>query len=213
MKYILVVALLLPSFLWAQEKVKNKNSIQIIKGMGMGHHFFGESPEVDQTFYYLGNLESSKPGLNYRFGIDYQRQIIGGLSVKVGNRFSMWSINDIVIEPIGCWVGYLPQEPKKLRNFYIEMPFALQYKFGKDKLQFYVEVGANPMFRILNDDNNVEPFSLAMQVGTGLSYQISSNCSIFGQLSSRVQTNETFLDVNYGHLYDIGIELGVGFDF
>lgn len=205
MKYILFIALFLPSFLWAQEKDQKKNSIQIIKGIGIGYHFCVNLPECAYS------IESSKPGMNYRFGIDYQRQIIGGLSMKLGSRLSMWSINNVSMTP-GCWVGWNYPIVDELRHFYVEIPFALQYKFGKGKLQFYVEAGSNPMFRILESDyqGDLFQFSVAVQVGAGLSYQLSDNCSIFGQLSSRVQTNE--LD-SYGHLYEVGLELGVGFAF
>lgn len=205
MKYILFIALFLPSFLWAQEKDQKKNSIQIIKGIGIGYHFCVNSPECAYR------VESSKPGVNYRFGIDYQRQIIGGLSVKLGSRLSMWNVNDVSVMT-SCWGGWNYQIVDELRHFYIEMPFALQYKFGKGKLQFYVEAGSNPMFRIVKSDyqGDLFQFSVAVQVGAGLSYQLSDNCSIFGQLSSRVQTNE--LDF-FGDLYEVGLELGVGFAF
>lgn len=221
MKCILVIVLLLPSFLWAQENVRKKNSIQIIKGTGVGHHILETSQQVDPTVS-MNWIESSKPGLNYRFGLDYQRQIIGGLSMKIGSRFSMWSINDISINTNCyfncCWWGcnyYM--EAQKLEQYYIEMPIALQYKFGKNKLQFYIEVGANPMFNIMRDDSETDQdrFSVAVHVGAGLSYQFSNNWSLFGQLSSRIQTKELFIQnirhgsLNYGYLYEVGLELGV----
>lgn len=210
MKYLLFVALLLPSYLWAQEKSQKKNSIQIIKGIGIGYHF-SETPIEPDLGSCLNKIESSKPGVNYRFGIDYQRQIIGGLSVKLGSRFSMWSVNDVSMTT-SCWIGWGHPEIEQLRHYYIEVPFALQYKFGKGRLQFYVEAGSNPMFRVLKryHQTDVFKFSVAVQVGAGLSYQLSNNCSIFGQLSSRVQTNK---EATYGHLYEVGLELGVGFAF
>jgi hypothetical protein len=232
MKCILFIALLLPSFLWAQENNKKKNSIQIIKGIGIGHQILENSPWISSETC-MDWTESSKAGLNYRFGIDYQRQIIGGLSVKIGGRFSMWSLNDVTTVTNcyicctgGCGFGL---EEEKLRQYYVEMPLALQYKFGKKKLQFYVEIGVNPMLDITNNDystdnddsRNKDPFYVALQVGTGLSYQLSNNCSLFGQVSSRVQTkklevlnsNYGYWNTSYGHLYEIGLELGVGFSF
>lgn len=226
MKCILFIALLLPSFLWAQENNKKKNSIQIIKGIGIGHQVLDNSYKIASETC-TDWTKSSKAGLNYRFGIDYQRQIIGGLSVKIGGRFSMWSLNDVTtvtncyICCIGdCGFGLFEED---LRQYYVEMPFALQYKFGKKKLQFYVEIGVNPMLDISNTDYsmNKEPFYVALQVGTGLSYQLSNRCSLFGQVSSRVQTKKLevmgsysgYWNTSYGYLYEIGLELGVGYSF
>lgn len=232
MKHILFIALLLPSFLWAQENNKKKNSIQIIKGIGIGHQILDNSSQITSATC-RGWVESSKAGLNYRFGIDYQRQIVGGLSVKIGGRFSKWSLSDVstitdcyICCTGDCGFGLVEEE---LRQYYVEMPLALQYKFGKKKLQFYVEIGVNPMLDVSNTNystgtdysRNKEPFYIALQVGTGLSYQLSNNWSLFGQISSRVQTKELevigsnygYWNTTYGHLYEIGLELGVGFSF
>lgn len=226
MKYILFIALLLPSFLWAQEDIKKKNSIQIIKGIGIGHQILDNSSWMTSETC-LDWVESSQAGLNYRFGIDYQRQIVGGLSVKVGGRFSMWSLSDVstVTNCYICCIGDcgFGLVGKKLRQYYVEIPLALQYKFGKEKLQFYVEIGANPMLDITNKDYSInkEPFYVAIQVGTGLSYQLTNKCSLFGQLSGRIQTKELqtvnsnygYWNTSYGYLYEIGLELGVGYSF
>lgn len=217
MKYILLFALLLPSLLWAQKSMEKKNSIQIVNGIGMGHYILGTSDRTDP--FCFEKIESSTPGFNYRFGIDYQRQIIGGLSMKIGSRFSSWSNNFNTITDcyIMCCFGECNyQRTQKIEHHYIELPFALQYKFGENKLQFYVEIGANPMLHMMRHESLIDEnsLSIAIQAGVGLSYQITDQWSVFGQLSSRIHTNEQeILPNNYGYLYEIGLDLGLGFSF
>lgn len=218
MKHILLLALFLPSFLWAQKSVEKKNSIQIVNGMGVGHYILDASSETNPLICYE-RIESSNPGFNYRFGIDYQRQITGGLFMKIGSRFSSWgnTFNTTTDCYIMCYVGDCSYTRiQKLEQYYIELPFALQYKFGQNKLQFYVEVGTNPMFQMMKHATliNENSLSIAVQAGAGLSYQITDYCSIFGQLSSRFQTKSEYLiEGNHGYLYDIGLDLGLGFFF
>jgi hypothetical protein len=206
-QFTLILFLLLPLLSGAQDK---KNAINIIGGFGFANQITGEEyrllknrntqqfiPRVDRTLL---------PSANYRFGIDYQRQIIKGFHAKVGARFANWgetyTHNHIKISRIDV--------------YYFETPISLQYKFGNKVLQPYLEIGASPMFFIRSTapvyTYSLEPVKihLALHFSVGLSYQISDRFSIFGQTYSRFRVTSNEYDITP---FEIGIELGLAFAF
>lgn len=206
-QFAIILFLLFPLLSWAQDK---KNALNIISQISFANQITGKEydrlknrntrefiPEVDRTL--LINT-------NYRFGIDYQRQIIKGLHAKVGVRFANW----------GEKYTFNQTKIHQIDVFFIETPISLQYKFGNKALQPYLEVGGSPMFFIQSNEPvyaySLEPIQihLALHTSVGLSYQLCDRFSIFGQVSGRVRVTSNEYSITP---YEIGLEVGGSFYF
>lgn len=214
MKQVFVAILLLcSSNLLAQESNHGKNAIEISGGAAIGYRIEGKT---DYSNVDVGGA----PTFNYRFGLDYKRHIIAGLYAKIGLRYANWGLENNITTENGLPILLLEQSFES-RQTMLEIPIALQYQFGQKKLKPYVELGGNFMTLISDEfyiDNNphypnipsTNRYGLAIQTAVGLNYQLSPLVSLFGQLSSRIQV----IDMETGFFpYEIGAEIGVGFNF
>lgn len=214
---LLLIALILPSFLLAQQEVNTskKNSINISSGVAFGYRLEGTDfkPLKERPFFIGLPMIDMTPilAINYRFGIDYQRTIIQNLSVKIGGRITNWNLS------------YAPDRiTNKENNFafwFIEIPLTLNYKFGHKKLQPYIELGSSPIIQLFKEsgyNSSNTSISIAVHTSVGLSYQLSEAFSFFGQISGRFQTESITTWGEYDQLlfpFEIGLELGAAFHF
>lgn len=215
---LLFITLTLPSLLLAQQesKLSKKNSINISGGVAFGYRLEGADfkllkERLTKEYIPMVDMNPILAG-NYRFGIDYQRQLVQNLSVKIGARLANWNLT---YEPPS-----VISKENKYTYWFVEVPVILNYKFGTKKLQPYVELGASPSFQVFQAAQhgffNNSFFTVTIHAGLGLSYQISKSFSLFGQISSRFQTESIITDYRYDDLlflYEIGLELGAAFHF
>lgn len=183
MKYWLIwIGLFWSTMLWAQSETNRQNSINIISGISFVSRIEGSDYK---RFKERLTQEGRTPVLDYdlllrpsyRGGLDYQRQLFKGLSVKVGVRFAAWNFS--YYSCISC----LHKREKTTTYLYAETPITVQYKWGKKKLQPYVEFGASALFFLHNESvffrATAPDVSFALQGGLGLSYQFSEGIAFW----------------------------------
>lgn len=186
----------------------SKESIKISMGILISNKIGGEE------FHKLRNRTTEEfipmvdfhtvPMANYRIGLTYQRNLVKALSLKVGAQLRLWNL------------AYAEVGDKIYRSLYIDLPLGLQYKFGKQKLQPFVELGTNFMFLIANGERGplFQPstFALAVESGVGFSYQISDHISYFAQIVGDIQlkSNPNISDI---YPYELGLMTGLGIHF
>jgi len=217
MKNLFLIIILMMHFsIIAQESIK-KNSVNLSTGIALGSStskFYGlesnwRNPPSKEDY-----PKDIAPALNYRFGLDYQRIIGRGFSLKAGVRMTSWNLT----------ITNYSDEMSILNSLFLEIPLAVQYRFGQKKCQPYLELGLNPMFLLVHN-NYSSSASFAIHMGLGLSYQVSSLISLYGQFSGRFQPVESisYSEHEIGlysvftgrHVYpfEIGLEIGLAFAF
>lgn len=217
-QFALVLLLLLPLFSSAQDK---QNSINFSTGIAIGastsKYYVGDNNYIDLAIGAPTRSDYPKdisPALNYRFGFDYQRILGRSFSLKAGLRIASWNLTT---------TSY---SDKKyiFNNLFLEIPLAVQYRFGQKKWQPYLELGINPMIRVAHNDYSTSA-TFAIQTGVGLSYQVSDKVSLYSQLSGRFQPIESINFVSheggfftnstgrYVYPFEIGLEIGLAFAF
>ena len=216
----LIIVLILPFSLLAQEDIK-KNSINISTGIAIGSstskYYVGDNNYIDLAIGAPTRGDYPKEvaaALNYRFGLDYQRNLGRGFSLKGGLRIASWNLT----------TSSYSDEKSILNNLFVEIPLAVQYRLGQKKWQPYFELGINPMIRVAYNDYSSSA-TFAIQTGVGLSYQIAQKISLYGQLSGRFQPVDSINFVShegsfftspsgrYVYPFELGLELGIAFAF
>jgi hypothetical protein len=217
---VLFIVLILPFSLIAQEPVK-KNSINISTGIAIGSstskYYINDNHYIDVGLGAPTRADYPKDiaaAINYRFGVDYQRGLWRGLSLKAGLRIASWNLT----------ITNYANEKNILNNLFVEIPLAIQYRLGQKKWQPYFELGLNPMIRVAYNDYSTSA-TFAIHTGVGISYQISERVSLYGQLSGRFQPVESinfrahdsglfaFESGIYVSPFDLGLDVGIAFAF
>lgn len=217
----LIILLIFPFSLLAQEPIK-KNSINVSTGIAIGsgisQYYIGDDRYANFTLGHPNRSDFPKyitAGLNGRFGVDYQRILGRGFSLKIGLRVASWNLTTTSYS----------NEVSGLNNLYLEIPLAIQYSFGQKKWRPYFELGINPMISMgyINDYSSSGTY--AIQMGIGISYQFGQKHTFYTQLSGRFQPVESIHYVShettsfvyqagrYIYPYEIGLEIGLAFAF
>jgi hypothetical protein len=219
-KLLLLIIIILPFSLIAQELIK-KNSINFSTGIAIGSstskYYAGDNNYIDLAIGAPTKSDYPKditPALNYRLGVDYQRVLGRGISLKAGLRIASWNLTT---------TSYSDKK-SILNNLFLEIPLAVQYRLGQKKWQPYFELGINPMILVAYNDYSTSA-TFAIQTGVGLSYQVSDKISLYSQLSGRFQPVESINFVSheggfysnptgrYVYPFEIGLEIGLAFAF
>lgn len=221
MKHLfLSIVLILPFSLIAQEVI-HKNSINFSTGIAFGtsssKYYGGDNHYIDLAIGAPNRGDYPKEvsaAANYRFGVDYQRILGRGFSLKGGLRLASWNLT---------LTSY--SDTKSIsNNLFLEIPLAVQYRLGQKKWRPYFEIGINPMIRVAYNNYSTSA-TFAIQTGIGLSYQVSEKISLYSQLSGRFQPIESinFVSHNGGfyfgpsgrfvYPFEIGLEIGLAFAF
>jgi hypothetical protein len=215
--FFLFLVFISPSFLIAQKESIKRHSIDLVSGISFGHRIEGEKFKriKERTDQDLNAVVDPDPLVtaNCHIGVDYNIRIIKGFSLKAGVRLSLWSLaNDTDNHRTG-------EDVTIMTYLFLETPLILQYKFIKKKVQPFIEIGGSPMFFLQNKSSGnlikAPDLSFLIQAGIGVSYQVTSTISIFGQVLSRFQTQEyssEYYDIDL-YPYEIGLEFGTSFHF
>lgn len=217
---LLVLFLTIPFIILAQTSIP-KNSFNISTGIavgsGLSKYYIGDDRYLNLT---LGSpTRSDYPkditiGLNARFGVDYQRILGYGFSLKLGLRIASWNLTTIAYS----------NEKSGLNNLFLEIPLAIQYTFGQKKWRPYFELGFNPMILMAHNDYSTSA-TYAIQTSIGISHQFSPKTTFYTQLSGRFQpvesinfvsheaTSFTYQAGRFIFPYEIGLEVGLAFAF
>lgn len=217
----LIIALILPFSLLAQEPPIKKNSINISTGITRGSsiskYYIKGGHHIDIALGPPTRADYPKDiaaAVNYRFGVDYQRVLGRGFSFKAGLSMASWNLTTTSYS----------DEKGILNNLFLEIPLAILCRLGQKKWQPYFELGLNPMFRLAYNEYSTYA-TFAIQTGIGLSYQLSQKISLYSQISGRFQPVESIYYVShessnlndqagrYLYPFEVGLDVGIAFAF
>jgi hypothetical protein len=218
MKYLLLlIAILLPYILFSQEDTFKKNSVYLVGGISLGGNILSSSGFNTTLAYHSINLPNRRSrtslDINYTGGIDYQRYLTKGISLKLGARFSRWGYK----YKFDSSKNFPINDKRTIGINYIEIPIAVVYEFKSKKLKPYIQIGIAPMIysshtpdlRYLHSALKEVTFSI--HLATGISYQFFNHYFLFAHVIGKIQpipmhTHEIFSE----HLYNCGLEIGLG---
>lgn len=209
------------------------SSFDFILGSEKSYRF---NPTVE---YYSGHdygarnrAEVKKPG--WRIGMNYNRPIAVGTSMKLGFRFahggfrSPYLIDDelqLAQNGIGGWFIRPPRTDsyQKSYNFYfLEIPVAVRYDVNWNYITPFIEAGIAPNFILHSDTRevtnvkttisemeNLNIVQIAAFISVGFSYEMKSGNAIFFQPIFRYHLTKLQRESEHvDHLFNRGFEIG-----
>ena len=210
-KILMLILLVSPIVCFAQSTNSSQNAFSVLGGIGIGGLLDGTDSKRLQNLRAQG--AQSSVVMNFTAGADYHRHFILGFSGKAGLRWSRWGYNALLT---AAW-GNSVVEGRPVLIDYIEIPIAVQYEFGTKKLKPYCQLGISPMIAVGATSaipdvyNGLNKFLFSVQLAGGLRYQLSEKYFLYGHIIGKVQAIpvHNYYQTNE-HLYNCGLELGVG---
>lgn len=219
-KIVLYFCFFLPSFLIAQSNPKLVFFARLdysgLYALDNDRGTIGES------------IERGKTDLN--FGINYNQKIRKRLWLKIGLGFTSLGGETITFENV-IINSSSPNDLttiNKLSYHFLEIPTAIRFEFRKDKLIPFFETGLSTMYYLQNRrkkitgdfkevenyrDEDIQHIQIALMIGFGLSYPISTKWETFFQTNIRCHLTELEDSNSDQYLWSSGLVLGTRFKF
>ncbi len=222
MKKILLGCLILIPFV---VHCQTRSSIGIMAGPDYSFHVYDDK-----------NYDNGLGKFNYRFGINYNREISKCLTIEVGAIFASvgykTELNDVrwgseFDTLTHMWV----KDPKLPHDFtdtydyqFIEIPVSLKYLIKAGKFSSYLILGISPNIYLTtrftettdissstssSKSDIVNKLSFAANIGFGFDYAVSNDYQVFAQPSFRYHFTKIKNIKLAEYLYSVGIEFGV----
>lgn len=225
-RLIIAFVICFPFIAFSQKKA----SIDVLGGVEFS------SINLDNSYSWRDVKDSGK--MNWRFGLNYNRQLTNKFFLKTGLRLASVGYNGAIktlkwpseVDSLGNWVPdpTLNHKRQYIYDFwYLDIPLAGRFEFSGKKLTPFMEAGVSPHIYLFtkektvtdfettvdnksgDDHANIKNIQLVGSFSFGVNYNASKKTQLFFQPIFRYHLTKLFDSEYEDHLFNYGVEFGI----